>query len=132
MPESPSHHYSRGPASPRLRSGQAAGPGRLKAAPTPALQSRRAYVCLLTIVAAVLAGCTAAATAYQRGGDYLPLAVGNRWELRSRTAPDPMVLEVTGRDGNAYVVRWVNPWIKATFRFFKEGDEVHMSGLDMG
>ena len=28
------------------------------------------------------------------GGDYLPLAIGNRWELRSSTSPNPMVLEV--------------------------------------
>ena len=86
-------------------------------------------VATLLVVAAQFAGPRAAA---QSGGDYLPLEVGNRWELKSRTAPDPMILEVVGRDGNAYVVRWVNPWIKSTFRFVKEGPEVHMTGLDMG
>src|SRR3982750_1616142 len=65
-------------------------------------------------------------------GDYLPLAEGSRWELRSRTAPDAMVLEVTGRDGAAWIVNWVNPWVKSVFRFVKEGADVHLTGLDMG
>ena len=66
-----------------------------------------------------------------QGSDYLPLAVGNRWEL---TLPNtsPMVFEVTGRDGDAYVVRWDNPWIKATFRFRPTADRILMTGLDMG
>jgi hypothetical protein len=65
-------------------------------------------------------------------GDYFPLAVGNRWELRSRTAPDPMVLEVTGRDGNAFIVRWINPFVQATFRFERDATRVLLVGLDMG
>lgn len=65
-------------------------------------------------------------------GDYLPLAIGNRWELRSRTSKSPMVLEVLEREGNAYVVRWDNPWTKATFRFEDDGGRIRMTGLDMG
>jgi len=39
---------------------------------------------------------------------------------------------VTGRDGDAYVVRWDNPWIKAQFRFVERGEQVLLAGLDMG
>ena len=92
---------------------------------------------LLAVTAGALWACspaTSAAAGVQRGGSrsYLPLAVGKRWELRSRSTPDPMILEVTGRDGDAYVVRWVNPFVRATFRFRVEGDRVLMVGLDMG
>jgi hypothetical protein len=66
------------------------------------------------------------------GADYLPLTVGARWELRSRTVPTPMVLEVVGRDGDAFVLRWENPWVRATFRFEDDGPRVRMTGLDMG
>src|SRR5882672_8680796 len=88
---------------------------------------------LLLLLACAACGNTATAAA-QTGSpsEYLPLAPGARWELRSRSAPDPMVLEVVGRDGDAYLVRWVNPFIRATFRFQVRGGEVHMSGLDMG
>ena len=66
------------------------------------------------------------------GGDYLPLGVGNRWELRARNASEPMVLEVTGRDGDAFIVRWINPFIKASFRFVKDGQQIRLTGLDTG
>jgi hypothetical protein len=66
------------------------------------------------------------------GGDYLPLGVGNRWELRARNASEPMVLEVTGRDGEAFIVRWINPFIKASFRFVKDGQQIRLTGLDTG
>src|SRR5687768_10748108 len=66
------------------------------------------------------------------GGDYLPLAVGNRWELRSSTSPNPMVLEVVDRDDSGYIVRWDNPWVKARFRFEDDGERIRLTGLDMG
>ena len=81
---------------------------------------------------AFVSGTVASAGTIQSSGNYLPLAVGNRWELRSRNAAEPMVLEVTGRDGDAFVVRWINPFIQATFRFRLDGARVLMVGLDMG
>ncbi len=90
---------------------------------------------LAAVAALPLGSCTTGASAgteIQGGGNYLPLAVGNRWELSSRNASEPMVLEVTGRDGDAFVVRWINPFIKATFRFRLDGPRVVMTGLDMG
>jgi len=95
-------------------------------------------IVLLSIASAALLpmlSCTAGASvsaASQGGGNYLPLAVGNRWELRSRNAQEPMVLEVTGRSGDAFVVRWINPFIQATFRFRLDGARVLLVGLDMG
>lgn len=66
------------------------------------------------------------------GASYLPLAVGSRWELQSGSASAPMVLEVTGREGEVFVVRWINPFIQATFRFRLDGPRVVLAGLDMG
>jgi len=99
--------------------------------------ARVAVVLMLAAATAALplASCTTGASAdavLQGSGDYLPLAVGNRWELSSRNASEPMVLEVTGRDGDAFVVRWINPFIKATFRFRIDGPRVVMTGLDTG
>ncbi len=105
--------------------------------PRRTLTSLPGIVALLALTAAAsllpLASCATSADAeVQGGGNYLPLAVGARWELSSRNASEPMVLEVTGRDGDAFVVRWINPFIKATFRFRVEGARVLMAGLDMG
>jgi len=72
------------------------------------------------------------AFAQGRAADYLPLAVGARWELTAPGVANPMVFDVTGRDGDAYVVRWDNPWIKAQFRFVERGEQVLLAGLDMG
>ena len=98
---------------------------------------RTVMLAMLALVASLVSGvsCTTGASAgteLQGGGNYLPLAVGNRWELQSRSAPEPMVLEVVGREGDTFVVRWINPFIKATFRFRLEGSRVLMTGLDMG
>ncbi len=82
------------------------------------------------VAAAVLAGSVLAQST--RADEYLPLAVGARWELRSQTSPTPMVLEVTGREADSFVVRWDNPWVKATFRFRLEGSDVMLAALDMG
>ena len=87
---------------------------------------------LLLLACAACGGPSTAAAQTGSPSEYLPLAPGARWELRARNAPDPMVLEVVGREGDAYLVRWVNPFIRATFRFQVRGGEVHMSGLDMG
>jgi len=80
---------------------------------------------------ALLAGGSVA-RAQEPSGSYLPLAVGNRWELRASTTSDPMVLEVTDRSGDVFVVRWINPWIQATFRFRVQDTRVLLAGLDTG
>jgi hypothetical protein len=92
---------------------------------------------LLALAVSLASGASCAAgasvgTEVQSSGNYLPLAVGNRWELHSRNASEPMVLEVTDREGDTFVVRWINPFIKATFRFRLDGARVLMTGLDMG
>src|SRR5260221_9005800 len=43
-----------------------------------------------------------------------------------------MALEVTDRSGDAFVVRWINPWIQATFRFRVQDTRVLLVGLDTG
>ena len=64
--------------------------------------------------------------------DYLPLQVGNRWELRSANVPNPMVFEVTEKTGDVYRVRWDNPWVKAEFQFQDAGNQILLAGLDLG
>lgn len=61
---------------------------------------------------------------------YLPLAEGNRWELRF--ADQSMVLRVAGRSSDSVRVRWENPWNRTEFLFIPRGNRVLLSGLDMG
>jgi hypothetical protein len=61
---------------------------------------------------------------------YLPLEEGNHWELRS--GRQSMTLEVTGRSGEQYRVRWTNPWVRTEFLFVPNGNQVLLTGLDMG
>jgi hypothetical protein len=63
-------------------------------------------------------------------GVYLPLQEGNRWDLRS--GGQSMTLEVTGRSGPAYRVRWSNPWVGTEFLFVPSGNQILLAGLDMG
>jgi len=72
--------------------------------------------------------------AAQSRGDYLPLAVGNRWELKpSSGSGAPLVLEVTDQSGGTFIVRWQNPWVPdLQFRFVKGDGDVRLAGLDMG
>ncbi|MBZ0250367.1 MAG: hypothetical protein K8F93_11985 [Burkholderiales bacterium] len=62
----------------------------------------------------------------------LPLETGRRWELVSAAAGQSMSLEVAGRSGDAWVVRWNNPWVNATFHFVLDGGRVLLAALDMG
>jgi hypothetical protein len=87
------------------------------------------------IVAIVSSACeTAPAPAQaQSQGPYLPLEVGHRWELRSSPAGSPMVLQVTARDGDGFIVQWTNPFVpNLRFRFALDGPRVKLTGLDMG
>ena len=61
---------------------------------------------------------------------YLPLAIGNRWELVS--GGQRMTVEVTDQQGSAFVVRWTNPFVNSTFHFEQRGDQVLLTALDMG
>ncbi len=61
---------------------------------------------------------------------YLPLEIGNRWELTSNG--QRMTLEVVGRAGSAYRVQWQNPWVRTEFHFTLSGNQVMLAGLDMG
>jgi hypothetical protein len=100
---------------------------------------RRSAALVLVALAVVVTGSLGDGSAaverqaeHERAGSYLPLAVGNRWELRSRSAPDPMVFEVTGRDRDDFLVRWINPWFRGVFRFRPSGEQILLTGLDMG
>ena len=64
---------------------------------------------------------------------YLPLAVGNRWELRSDARSPSMVFEVISRFEDAFLVRWDNPWVKSVvYGFRPQGNLVFLRSLDLG
>ena len=83
------------------------------------------------LVLAMLLGQGVSATATAAAAS-LPLEVGSRWELAAAGAARPMRLEVTGRDRDAYVVRWDNPYVNSVFRFRLAGSKVMLAALDMG
>lgn len=62
----------------------------------------------------------------------LPLEVGKRWDLTSDKSRQPMSLEVVGREADAFVVRWDNPYVKSVFHFRLAGGKVLLAALDMG
>ena len=65
--------------------------------------------------------------------NYLPLSVGNRWQLDMPWDKNPMVFEVVGQVNDSYRVRWQNPWIKnVEFYFRPVGQQVLLTALDMG
>ena len=66
------------------------------------------------------------------GVNYLPLEVGNKWELRSPVTEKPIVFEVTGRADAAYRVRWDNPWVPSELQFVVSGNQVFLQAIDMG
>lgn len=88
---------------------------------------------IVAIVGMVSAGCAETPAYTQAQGNYLPLEVGHRWELRAPSTPEPMVLQVTARDSSGYVVAWSNPFVPGLrFRFAADGPRVRLTGLDMG
>lgn len=87
---------------------------------------------LLALIASAAGISCATPKATETSGEYLPLAVGTRWELRARGATSPMLFEVTGRDGNAFIVRWTNPFVPGLRFRFADGPRVRLTGLDMG
>ena len=64
---------------------------------------------------------------------YLPLSVGNQWQLHSTADSTDMVFEVVGQSSNAYQVRWHNPWLPhVEFYFRPSGTQVLLTALDLG
>jgi hypothetical protein len=72
--------------------------------------------------------------AAQSRADYLPLAVGSRWELKpSSGSAAPLVFEVADQSAGSFAVRWQNPWVPdLQFRFVKGDGDVRLAGLDTG
>ena len=63
--------------------------------------------------------------------DYLPLAKGKRWVLRSPTVGSPIVLEVTEKRGDDYRLRFDNPWVKSELLLRPKGGKYYLTGLTM-
>ena len=100
--------------------------------------TRRVVLAALVSTWPMAAGCggapaAAPAAAPMRAGAYFPLVVGHRWELRAADFSDRMVFEVTSRDGDDFIVRWINPFVPGLrFRFAARGDRIDLTGLDVG
>ena len=62
------------------------------------------------------------------GPDYLPLAEGTRWVLKNPGFKQPVVLEITGRDGTAYRVRFSSPWASNDWNLEARGGKVYLTG----
>jgi hypothetical protein len=83
-----------------------------------------------TLLLLALAGPAVKGQAQQ---SYLPLVVGNRWELVSSADRKPMVYEVTQEKGGSYLVRWENPFVAGVvYGFRPETGGVSISSLNLG
>ncbi len=64
---------------------------------------------------------------------YLPLQVGNKWNLEMPWSKDPMVFEVIGEKNGIYHVQWKNPWLKTAEFYFRPAEQkVLLTALNMG
>lgn len=66
------------------------------------------------------------------GGEYLPLSVGNKWVLRSKTVATPITLEVTSKSGNDFDLRFENPWVTSVLTVQPNGGAITLTALSMG
>ena len=73
----------------------------------------RHTVLALLAIALLLPYCVSAAGDQS---EYLPLAVGNKWVLRSPAAKDAIVFEVIGEHNGSFDIRFDNPWIPSILR----------------
>ncbi len=87
---------------------------------------------LALIFVAVVAGGTEIAQAARNSGDYLPLAVGTKWVLRSKSVSTPIVLEVTSKSGDGYELKFDNPWVSSVLTLRPANGAVTVTGVSMG
>jgi hypothetical protein len=64
--------------------------------------------------------------------DYLPLAPGAVWHLRSPAVPSPVVLEVIAQPPGATTLRFRSPWATNLWRLVPRGSQVFLTGFATG
>ncbi len=64
--------------------------------------------------------------------EYLPLAEGRKWTLRSPAAPTPVVFEVLGEQEGVYRVRFENPWMPSILFLRPQGGKYVLTALAVG
>lgn len=74
----------------------------------------------------------AAEVGAQAAGNYLPLATGMKWVLRSPAMKDPVVLEVLAQNGAEYRLRFDNPWLKSEMTLLARGGKYYVTSVAMG
>ncbi|MGH9936265.1 MAG: hypothetical protein ACREAM_08465 [Blastocatellia bacterium] len=88
--------------------------------------------CFACLPAGCAAGVNDAAGAQDAGADYLPLAEGKRWVLRSKTTEAPVTFEVVGREAAAYRVNFDNPWVKSELLLVPRDRRVYLAEVNYG
>jgi hypothetical protein len=63
--------------------------------------------------------------------NYLSLAQGERWLLRSPQISTPIVLQVTQVDRGAYTLSFENPWINSVLTLRADGERIVLTALTM-
>jgi len=63
--------------------------------------------------------------------DYLPLAKGRKWILRSPTVGQPIVLEVVEKRGDQYRLKFDNPWINSELTLRPSSGKYYLTALTM-
>src|SRR5580765_145481 len=68
----------------------------------------------------------------QEPDSYLPLAVGNKWVLRSPNQRKPAVFEVVGRDGSGFLLQSTTPWGSSRWALTDDGGKFFMTAYGNG
>jgi hypothetical protein len=87
---------------------------------------------ILLYIISLIFGCpTVPAIAAETS--YLPLQVGNTWNLAMPWSKDPMIFKVMDEKNGTSHVHWQNPWLKTAEFYFRPADQkVFLVALDMG
>ena len=64
----------------------------------------------------------------QNANQYLPLAEGKTWVLKSPSERTPIKFEVMSRDGDSYVLRFSSPWATNDWRLRVQDGKAYMIG----
>ena len=80
---------------------------------------------LLSIAVGVFAVCAPAQT---NASNYLPLAEGRKWVLRNSAQSRPVEIEVVGRQGGEFTLRFVSPWNSVDWKLTPRAGAVALTG----
>jgi hypothetical protein len=104
---------------------------------TPVRCSRHAFAAsfaalLLFLFLSFAAGTISSHPQAAANSEYLPLAPGKHWVLRSPSTSKPIDLRVADHEHGAYQLEFNNPWVNSVMHLEPAGQQILLRALSMG